>query len=85
MTVFYEIADIKSGNGDVNNFLPVKCNKRRSITSINYEQSISHNVVKRGLMSVIDVLAAPACVMQICITGNDEMSSLSRAANHKLL
>jgi hypothetical protein len=49
MPVFYKIASIKSGNRNVNNFLPVSRNKGRSVTSIHYVQSICHNVVKQGL------------------------------------
>ena len=59
MPVFYKIANIKSGNCTINNFLPVRRNKGRSVTSIHYIQSISHNVVEQGLTSVVDVLYFP--------------------------
>jgi hypothetical protein len=49
MLIFYKIASIKSGNRNVNNFLPVSRNKGRSVTSIYYVQSINHNVVKQEL------------------------------------
>ena len=47
MPIFYKIASIKSGNCNVNNFLPVSHDKGRAVTSIHYVQSISHNVIKQ--------------------------------------
>ena len=85
MPIFYKIASIKSGNRNVNNFLPVGRNKSRSVTSVNYVQSISHNVVKQGLASVVDICTSPGGVMRIGITADDEVSSLSPATHHQLL
>ena len=54
MPIFYEIASIKSSNRNVNNFLPVDRDKGRSVSSVHYVQSISHNIIKQGLTSVVD-------------------------------
>ena len=59
MPILYKIASIKSGNSDVNNILPVSRNKGRSVTSVHYDQSISHNVVIQGLAPVVDICASP--------------------------
>ena len=85
MPVFYKIASIKSGNGNVNNLLPVSRDKGRSVTSIHYVQSIGHNVIKQGLTSVVDVFTSREGVMRIGITADDEVSSLSPATHHQLL
>ena len=84
MPIFYKIASIKIGNCNVNNFLPVSHDKGRSVTSVHYVQSISHNVIKQGLTSVVDVCTSPGGVMQIGITADDEVSSLSTATHHQL-
>ena len=77
MPDFYKIANIKSGNCNINNFLPAGCNKGWSVTSVHCVQSISHDVIKQGLTSVVGVRTSPGSVMRICITANDEVSSSS--------
>jgi hypothetical protein len=46
MPIFNKIASIKGGNVNINNFLPVACDKGRFVALGHYVQSISHNVVK---------------------------------------
>jgi hypothetical protein len=55
MPIFCHIASIKSGNRNVNNVMPLGRNNGRSIASIHYVKSVSHNVVKEELTSVNDV------------------------------
>jgi len=85
MPIFYKIASIKSGNRNVKNVLPVSRDKGRSVTSIHYVQSISHNVIKQGLTSVVDVCTSLGGVTRIGFTADDEVSSLSPATHHQLL
>ena len=44
MPVFYINASIDSGNRNINNFLPVRCNEGRFVASVHYVQSLSHNI-----------------------------------------
>jgi hypothetical protein len=83
MPIFYKIASMMGGNCDINNLLPVRRNKGRSVVSIHYVQSVSHNEVKQGLTPVVDVRTSPGGVMRVCITADDEVSSFGPAAHHQ--
>jgi hypothetical protein len=85
MPVFYEIASIKSGNRYINNFLTVISNKGRTVATILYVLSISHNIVKQGLTSVDNICTPPGGMMRVSITVDDEVRSLSPATHHQLL
>ena len=56
MPVFYKVANIKIGNCNINNFLAVRSNKGRSVTSIHYVQSVSHNVDEQGPLLLVFIL-----------------------------
>jgi hypothetical protein len=79
MQIFYTIASIDSGNRYINYFLPVRCNEGSFVTCIHYVQSISHNIIKQGLASVVNVCTSPGCVMRNCITADNQVSSISPA------
>jgi hypothetical protein len=79
MSIFNKIASVKSGNCDVNNFLPIRYNKGRSFTFIRYVQSISHNQIKQGLTFVVNIHTSPGGVLHICITANNQVSSFSQS------
>jgi hypothetical protein len=84
MPNFNKIASVKSGNCDMNNFLPVRCNKGRSVTFIHYVQSISRNKIKQGLTSA-NIRISPGGVMRISIAADDWVSFFSPAASHQPL
>ena len=67
------------------NFLPVRCNKGRSVASVHYVQSVTYNVVKQGLTSLIDVHTSPGGVMQVSITAVDEVSSFGPTTHQQPL
>jgi hypothetical protein len=79
MRIYNKIASIKSGNCNINNFLPIRC------TFIHYVESTSRNEIKQGLTSVVNIRASPGGVMRICITADDQVSSFSPAARHQPL
>ena len=77
MPVFYKIVNIKSGNCNINNFLPVIFNRGKSVTSVHYVQSIIHNVLEQGLTSIVGVRPSPGGVMRVCTKANDGVNSSS--------
>jgi hypothetical protein len=85
LPIFNKITSVKSGNCNINNFLPITCYKGRYVTFIHYVQSISHNEIKQGLTSVLNIRTSPGGVMRICITADAQVSSFSPAARHQPL
>ena len=55
------------------------------VTPIHHVHSISHNIIKQGLTSVVNVRTSPGGVMRICITADDLVSSISTVTCHQLL
>jgi hypothetical protein len=67
MPVFNKIANVKSASSNINNFLPVRCKKGRSVTFIHYVQPNSYTKIKQGLTSVGNIRTYPG-VIRIRIT-----------------